>query len=72
MLQNKNERKQSNHNMYIPPFTITEKILNLVAEISEQVGILTTNIVNNVPSSMLRKKIRLEPSIHHWLSKTIA
>ena len=58
--------------MYIPPFVITEKILNLVAEISEQVGILTTNIVNNVPSPMLRKKIRLEPSIHHWLLKTIA
>ena len=26
--------------MYISPFTITEKILNLVAEISEQVGML--------------------------------
>ena len=30
--------------MYIPPFNITEKILHLVSEISEQVGWLNTQI----------------------------
>ena len=42
--------------MYVPPFTITEKMLHLVSEISEQVGILYARLGENVPSPMLRKK----------------
>ena len=42
--------------MYIPPFTITEKMLHLVSEVSEQVGILNARLGENIPSPMLRKK----------------
>ena len=38
--------------MYVPPFTITEKMLHLVSEVSEQMGILNA---------------RLGPFILRWL-----
>ena len=42
----------------IPPFTITADILNLVAQISEQVGLLTTSALNASPQ--LRKQNRIK------------
>ena len=53
--------------MYIPPFTITEKMLHLVSEISEQVGILNARLGENVPSPMLRKKNQIK-TIHSSLA----
>ena len=53
--------------MYVPPFKITEKILGLVAEISEQVGILNTSIGGNLPSPTLRKKNQIK-TIHSSLA----
>ena len=53
--------------MYIPPFNITEKILYLIAEISEQVGSLNSRIGNDVPSPMLRKKNQIK-TIHSSLA----
>lgn len=53
--------------MYIPPFTITSKIMRLVSEISEQVGIVTTLLGDNVPSPMLRKANRIK-TIHSSLA----
>ena len=53
--------------MYIPPFTITEKMLHLVSEISEQVGILNARLGENVPSPMLRKKNQIR-TIHSSLA----
>jgi len=52
---------------YIPPFTITEKMMNLVSEISEQVGILNARLAENVPSPMLRKKNQIK-TIHSSLA----
>ncbi|MFT2098108.1 hypothetical protein ACMUMQ_07075 [Marinomonas sp. 2405UD66-6] len=43
---------------YKPPFIITSDILNLVAEISEQVGRLNTSVLNT--SSQLRKQNRIK------------
>ena len=43
---------------YTPPFTITAKILNLVAEISEQVGELNASAL--VSSPQLRKQNRIK------------
>lgn len=53
--------------MYIPPFTITSEIMRLVSEISEQVGIVTTLLGDNVPSPMLRKANRIK-TIHSSLA----
>ena len=52
---------------YVPPFNITEKILHLVSEISEQVGLLNARIGNDVPSPMLRKKNQIK-TIHSSLA----
>ena len=43
---------------YKPPFTITTDILNLVANISEQVGRLNTSALNASPQ--LRKQNRIK------------
>ena len=53
--------------MFVPPFTITEKVLHLVSEISEQVGILNARLQENVPSPMLRKKNQIK-TIHSSLA----
>ena len=53
--------------MYIPLFNITEKILHQIAEISEQVGSLSSRIENDVPSPMLRKKNQIR-TIHSSLA----
>ena len=53
--------------MYIPPFNITERILHLISEISEQIGLLHARIGNNVPSPMLRKKNQIK-TIHSSLA----
>lgn len=53
--------------MYKPPFTITEKILHQISEISEQVGSLNSRIGNDVPSPMLRKRNQIK-TIHSSLA----
>ena len=53
--------------MYVPPFTITEKMLHLVSEISEQVGILNARLGQDIPSPMLRKKNQIK-TIHSSLA----
>ena len=53
--------------MYIPPFTVTEKMLRLVAEISEQVGTLNARIGEQTPSPTLRKKNHIR-TIHSSLA----
>ena len=53
--------------MYVPPFTITEKMLHLVSEVSEQMGILNARLGENVPSPMLRKKNQIR-TIHSSLA----
>ena len=53
--------------MYVPPFTITEKMLHLVSEVSEQMGILNARLGENVPSPMLRKKSQIK-TIHSSLA----
>ena len=53
--------------MYIPPFNITERILHLISEISEQVGSLNSRIGNDAPSPMLRKKNQIR-TIHSSLA----
>ena len=53
--------------MYKPPFSITPEIMRLVSEISEQVGIVTTLLGENVPSPMLSKANRIK-TIHSSLA----
>ena len=53
--------------MYVPPFTITEKMMHLVSEISEQVGILNARLGENVPSPMLHRKNQIK-TIHSSLA----
>ena len=53
--------------MYIPPFHITEKILHLVSEISEQVGLLYTQMSSDAPSPQLRRKNQIK-TIHSSLA----
>ena len=53
--------------MYVPPFAITEKMLHLVSEISEQVGILNARLGEDIPSPMLRKKGQIK-TIHSSLA----
>lgn len=51
---------------YIPPFTITSKSINLIAEISEKIGILTA-LSENPLHVELRKKNRIR-TIHSSLA----
>ncbi|HBJ77279.1 MAG TPA: hypothetical protein DDY68_05855 [Porphyromonadaceae bacterium] len=53
--------------MYNPPFDIRQEILNLVADISEQVGILNTHLGNRVPALMSRKENQIK-TIHSSLA----
>ena len=45
--------------MYIPPFTITDEIMTLVADIAERVGHLTAS-VDQLPAPHLRKENRIK------------
>ena len=45
--------------MYIPPFTVTDEITSLVADIAEQVGQLTAT-TDNLPAPHLRKENRIK------------
>lgn len=53
--------------MYTPPFTITDEILRLVAEISEQIGALSVVLGTRMPSPMLRKENQIK-TIHSSLA----
>ena len=53
--------------MYTPPFTITDEILRLVAEISEQIGALSVKLGARMPSPMLRKENQIK-TIHSSLA----
>ncbi len=53
--------------MYTPPFTINDKILSLVSEISEQIGALNVMLGNSMPSPMLRKENQIK-TIHSSLA----
>lgn len=53
--------------MYTPPFIITDEILRLVAEISEQIGALSVKLGARMPSPMLRKKNQIK-TIHSSLA----
>ncbi|MBQ7192249.1 MAG: Fic family protein [Paludibacteraceae bacterium] len=53
--------------MYTPPFTINDKILGLVSEISEQIGALNVMLGNSMPSPMLRKENQIK-TIHSSLA----
>ena len=53
--------------MYIPPFTIIDEILRLVAEISEQIGALSVVLGTRMPSPMLRKENQIK-TIHSSLA----
>ena len=53
--------------MYIPPFTVSSKMMSLVSEISEQVGIITLLLGENAPSPQLRKKNQIK-TIHSSLA----
>ena len=66
-ITDKFKKADENNRMYIPPFNITEKILYLIAEISEQVGSLNLRIGSDVPSPMLRKKNQIR-TIHSSLA----
>ena len=45
--------------MYQPPFTISDEMLSLVAEISEKIGSLTVMMNNQLPHPLLRKQNRI-------------
>ena len=53
--------------MYTPPFTITNEILHLVSEISEQIGALNVMLGERMPSPMLRKENQIK-TIHSSLA----
>jgi len=53
--------------MYTPPFTITDEILRLVVEISEQIGALSVKLGARMPSPMLRKENQIK-TIHSSLA----
>ena len=53
--------------MYTPPFTTTDEILRLVAEISEQIGALSVKLGARMPSPMLRKENQIK-TIHSSLA----
>lgn len=46
--------------MYQPPFTLSDEMLSLVAEISESVGSLSAMMTDNLPHPMLRKQNRIK------------
>lgn len=46
--------------MYTPPFDITSKILNLVAQITERVGVMTASLQQPIPTPTLRKENRIK------------
>lgn len=47
---------------YTPPFTVTDEITSLVAEIAETIGVLSAN-ETDIPSPRLRKENRIK-TIH--------
>lgn len=53
--------------MYTPPFTITDEILRLVADISEQIGALSVMLGARMPSPMLQKENQIK-TIHSSLA----
>ena len=53
--------------MYTPPFHITDAILHLVADISEQVGALNAQLGEQAPPPLLRKENRIR-TIHSSLA----
>ena len=53
--------------MYTPPFTVTDDILHLVSEISEQIGTLNARLGERMPSPMLRKENQIK-TIHSSLA----
>lgn len=53
--------------MYTPPFSITDEILRLVADISEQIGALSERLGARMPSPMLRKDNQIK-TIHSSLA----
>ena len=58
---------ESQGNMYIPPFTVTAKMMSLISEISERVGIITMLLGENAPSHQLRKINQIK-TIHSSLA----
>ena len=52
--------------MYTPPFTITDEIMTLVADIAERVGHLSAS-VDQLPAPHLRKENRIK-TILFWVS----
>lgn len=55
------------HSMYTPPFIITDEILQLVSEISEQIGALNVMLGERMPSPLLRKENQIK-TIHSSLA----
>ena len=53
--------------MYTPPFNITDEILQLISEISEQIGALNVMLGERMPSPMLRKENQIK-TIHSSLA----
>ena len=53
--------------MYTPPFTVTDEILHLVSEISEQIDTLNALLGERMPSPMLRKENQIK-TIHSSLA----
>lgn len=53
--------------MYTPPFTVTDEVLHLVSEISEQIGTLNARLGERMPSPMLRKENQIK-TIHSSLA----
>ena len=53
--------------MYTPPFIVTDEILHLVSEISEQIGTLNALLGERMPSPMLRKENQIK-TIHSSLA----
>ena len=53
--------------MYTPPFTVTDEILHLVSEISEQIGTWNALLGERMPSPMLRKENQIK-TIHSSLA----
>lgn len=53
--------------MYTPPFTVTDEVLHLVSEISEQIGTLNALLGERMPSPMLRKENQIK-TIHSSLA----
>ena len=53
--------------MYTPPFIVTDEILHLVSEISEQIGTWNALLGERMPSPMLRKENQIK-TIHSSLA----